>query len=266
MAESYYQILGVPTDSDEREIKRAYHRLARELHPDKAATPEAARTAEQKFAVISTAYNVLKDAEQRRDYDSQNQVQSRETVTERSATQTSTAAVTTAPRPSRGPATPTPKDERAAKGGIGLTPERASIGQKAYVKGVQLVKAKDYAKAAEFFEAAIANNDSEPAYHASLGMALIQAKRSASRAIDAAERAIELDNYNLDYKFTLAQIYETIGSKSNAIKTYQEILRWDSGNQMAQQILRTLTHKPGILDKLTTFQSVVRTVRKKLSI
>ena len=259
MAESYYQILGVPTDSDEREIKRAYHRLARELHPDKASTPEAARTAEQQFAIVSTAYNVLKDAEQRRDYDSQNQVQSRETVTERSATQTSTAAVTTAPRPSRGPATPTPKDERAAKGGIGLTPERASIGQKAYVKGVQLVKAKDYAKAAEFFEAAIANNDSEAAYHASLGMALIQAKRSASRAI-------ELDNYNLDYKFNLAQIYETIGSKSNAIKAYQEILRWDSGNKMAQQMLRTLTHKPGILGKLTTFQSVIETVRKKLSI
>ena len=266
MAESYYQILGIPTDSDEREIKRAYHRLARELHPDKAETPEAARTAEQQFAIVSTAYNVLKDAAQRRDYDRQNQVQSHETVSNQSASPTSTAAVMTAPRPSRGPTTPTHKDERAAKGGIGLTPERASIGQKAYVKGLQLVKAKDYAKAAEFFEAAIANNDSEAAYHASLGMALIQAKRSASRAIDAAERAIELDQYNLDYKFTLAQIYETIGSKSNAIKAYQEILRWDSDNKMAQQILRTLTHKPGILGKLATFQSVIETVRKKLSI
>ncbi len=63
----YYKILGVPKDASEKDIKAAYRRLARKLHPD--VNPND-RTAQEKFKDVNEAYEVLSDAEKRRKYDS----------------------------------------------------------------------------------------------------------------------------------------------------------------------------------------------------
>jgi curved DNA-binding protein len=62
----YYQILGVPRNADEQEIKRAYRKLARRWHPD--ANPGDAAAA-ARFRAAAEAYEVLSDAERRRRYD-----------------------------------------------------------------------------------------------------------------------------------------------------------------------------------------------------
>ena len=62
VARDYYGILGVGSDAGPDEIKRAYRRLARELHPD--VNPDAA--AQERFAEVSAAYEVLSDPEKRR--------------------------------------------------------------------------------------------------------------------------------------------------------------------------------------------------------
>lgn len=62
VARDYYGILGIAQDAGTDEIKRAYRRLARELHPD--VNPDAA--AQEKFAEVSAAYEVLSDPEKRR--------------------------------------------------------------------------------------------------------------------------------------------------------------------------------------------------------
>jgi molecular chaperone DnaJ len=62
----YYEILGVPRDADDPEIKKAFRRLARELHPDvNSHDPQA----EEKFKEAAEAYEVLSDAERRATYD-----------------------------------------------------------------------------------------------------------------------------------------------------------------------------------------------------
>ncbi len=62
----YYEILGVPRDATPDQVKKAYRRLARELHPDVAGHDPAA---EERFKDVSRAYDVLGNPEKRRAYD-----------------------------------------------------------------------------------------------------------------------------------------------------------------------------------------------------
>ncbi|MCZ7588148.1 MAG: J domain-containing protein [Gaiella sp.] len=61
----YYELLGVGRDASHAEIKSAFRRLARELHPDVSEEPDA----ELRFRAVAEAYEVLSDPERRRTYD-----------------------------------------------------------------------------------------------------------------------------------------------------------------------------------------------------
>src|SRR5918912_2598755 len=66
MRRDYYDVLGVDRSASDAEIKRAFRRLARELHPDvNAHDPQA----EEKFKEAAEAYEVLTDPERRALYD-----------------------------------------------------------------------------------------------------------------------------------------------------------------------------------------------------
>jgi len=75
MAEKdYYQILGVKRDADDKEIKKAYRRLAKKYHPDRHGGD---KTAESRFKEVSEAYSVLSNKKKRTQYDQFGEAQAR---------------------------------------------------------------------------------------------------------------------------------------------------------------------------------------------
>ena len=62
----FYQVLGVAKDASAADVKKAYRKLARENHPDSHPGDKAA---EERFKSIAEAYDVIGDAEKRKQYD-----------------------------------------------------------------------------------------------------------------------------------------------------------------------------------------------------
>ena len=63
----FYKILNVPRNANSNQIKKAYRKLAKELHPDRQNSED--KEAHEKFQDLGAAYEVLSDADKRKLYD-----------------------------------------------------------------------------------------------------------------------------------------------------------------------------------------------------
>jgi len=66
---NHYEVLAVPTAATQQDIKKAYHKLALKLHPDKLHA--SVNTDEEAFKQLQEAYEVLSDADRRQQYDAE---------------------------------------------------------------------------------------------------------------------------------------------------------------------------------------------------
>lgn len=67
MADDPYGVLGVPRTASDEEIRRAYRKLAKELHPD--LNPKSGTAAEDRFKKVTAAYEIIGDATKRQQFD-----------------------------------------------------------------------------------------------------------------------------------------------------------------------------------------------------
>lgn len=67
---NYYSILGLKDSASECDIKKAFYTLAKKYHPDAHNNDEKlAKSNEEKFKEVSSAYEVLGDKDRKKDYD-----------------------------------------------------------------------------------------------------------------------------------------------------------------------------------------------------
>jgi molecular chaperone DnaJ len=66
LEKDYYAVLGVSKEASDKEITKAYRKLARELHPD---ANQSDASAEDRFKEVSAAYDVVGDPDRRKEYD-----------------------------------------------------------------------------------------------------------------------------------------------------------------------------------------------------
>lgn len=70
----YYRTLGIKPDADLKTIKSAYRKLAKECHPDRHISSKS-KVWEEKFKEVQEAYETLRDAQKRKQYDEQQMLQ-----------------------------------------------------------------------------------------------------------------------------------------------------------------------------------------------
>jgi curved DNA-binding protein CbpA len=70
MAEkTHYEVLSISTTASTDDVRKAYHRLARQHHPDRFRDPAEKKRAEETFTAMTDAFNVLSDSIRRAEYD-----------------------------------------------------------------------------------------------------------------------------------------------------------------------------------------------------
>lgn len=244
---TYYEILGVTPGASEKDIKEAYYKKARDLHPDKAKNEDEKSKNEELFADVSKAYNVLKDKTRREEYN------------------LSMGSSTAAAGASKGkggaaaqPKKPAPLKNSEPARAAERSGERTQIAKKSYAKGIQILKSGDVEKAVKYFEAAIQNDDSEAIYFYRLAQAMLQSKKSFTKSVDYCKRAVEMDPYNMEYKLLLGEIYERAGGLSRAKELYVEILKWDATHEKALSRLKALGGKGGSDGKTSFFAGLFK--------
>lgn len=184
--EDLYELLGVDSDAALDEIKKAYKKKAVELHPDRFPDDEEKRQeATVLFGRITNAYNVLKDEEERAEYDFARRMG---------------FGATGGPSPAGGKAAAGgaaagAKASAAAVEDGGVSDAKKSQAQNQFDQGRVYHKGKNWPKAISCYKEAVRMDSTVADYHAHLGLAYLQQglKTPANNSFAA---AFKLDKTN----------------------------------------------------------------------
>jgi len=192
----YYGVLGLQQRPiTPAELKRAYHAMAREYHPDRylhLSSPSAREKLNSIFAFINEAYGVL-------------------------SKHGGTGGAAPGPlfRPQESP------EEK-----------RRNLAATRYREGKEHLAAGDLDEATTLLGQAAHLSESEPAYHFFYGIALFRGKKF-KEAEAALRKAVHLSPHNAEYMAELGYIYLKLGFKARARTAFEKALKQDPANSRA---------------------------------
>ena len=199
MAKDYYLTLGAARNSTRDQIRERFRKLARERHPDRFQGAERQR-AESDFQDITEAFNVLSDADRRRQHDLE--------LTR-------------------------PEASSAAN-------DASRLGRFHMEAGVQFYRDGNFVQAAEAFERAIqAEPKNHQAWH-HLAQSLAHQRRHLMRAVEAIARACELQAINPSYLKLAGKLHAEAGLVDRAEHYYNEAIVWGGEDPVVVKALEQM--------------------------
>lgn len=217
-AGDYYDVLDVPQVATGDEIKDAYHKLARQYHPDRFHQSEAGLRAEigSAFARIAQAYETLSDAGQRAAYDRKQKL---------------------AP----GPATAKPEPIKESSAPAKKEDSRAKI---SFRRGMEALEQEKFDEAARLLAEAATLEPREARYRAQYGRALTFLPNSRRVAESELQAAVAMEPNNSAFRVMLAELYQRVGLRRRAETEAARALTHDPNNKAARALLSKLRNKP----------------------
>jgi predicted negative regulator of RcsB-dependent stress response len=198
---NYYGVFNVSKAASAGEIKRAYHRMAKEFHPDRYLNIESDSMREKLHAIfshISEAYREL------------------------------IAGPKTAPESS------SPPVGEASRGEYNKT-----LAMARFKEGMQFYSSGKYEQAATVLGQAVYLNDAEPEYHYSYAMALLRNKK-VKPAEEALRKASQRDPFNSKYVTELGHIYLELGFHARAKSAFERALKYNASDERALEGMQRL--------------------------
>jgi len=203
----HYQVLGIARDAAFGDIRSAYYQLARRLHPDRFRAGELGDllpSIERFFSQVTEAYNTLSDRQLRTAYD----------------TELETAS--------------------AAKKSDAAASDTSFLARQNFLRGQALAESKRYSEALKFLQNAVDLDGTQARYFLALG--LLQSRNPRLR--DEAERNLlrvtEIEPTAIVAYLSLGNLYRRAGRNDQAVRMYREVLRWDPGNEDANEGLASV--------------------------
>jgi curved DNA-binding protein CbpA len=214
--QDYYAVLGITTGADLDNIKGAYYKLARKYHPDRfygVSDPVLKEKVDVIFSSINIAYETLKNANRRLEYDSAPANERRISMGRLSSDKNPTSLT---------------KESQ-----MKTADEYAKRAQKAYDEG------NNY-QAVQFLKSATQIAPDVPAYWRQLGISLSRNPQWRKEAEDSFMKAAELEPKNPENHLYMGFLYKNAGLKLRARKHFASCLQLDPKNEIANRELQAI--------------------------
>lgn len=216
----FYSLLGVGSSLDMVEVKAKYYKLARSFHPDRfygIQDPILKEKVDVIFSAINVAYETLKSAKRRMEYDN-------------------------APKERRIIGTTTLNSENT---NTKLTKETMNkVAEEHYKRAQRAYEDGNYYQAVQFLRSATQIEPNVAKYWQQLGISLSRNPQWRKEAEDSFQRAMDLEPKNPENHLYLGFLYKNAGMKLRAKKHFQTCREMDPYNEIALRELRAIDGEP----------------------
>jgi curved DNA-binding protein CbpA len=202
---NYYQILGTGNAASVEEVKKSYLDFSRKYHPDRInAAPDSTvmLRANEVFAEINRAYEILSDKDKKSEYDA--------------------------------------RGYRDASEVVSAPADKGKNARELYLNANRFFKAKRYFEAVSLMEQAVAIDSSRANYFLLLGLAQSKLPAMKKHAESNLLKAHELEPWNADHLFAIGELYRSENLMKKAEHYFQKALEINLEHTLAGQAVQDL--------------------------